>query len=112
MVEGLPLLGFELTGDYIPLETGLWDDVSFHKGCYIGQEIIARMESRNKISKKLVKLEGSAELSRGAEITADGKKVGTITSTLGGQALGYVKTVVLDKKLPLQINDTPLHIRN
>ena len=39
--SGLPRFGREITDDYIPLEAGLWDDVSFSKGCYIGQEIIA-----------------------------------------------------------------------
>ncbi len=43
---GRPGAGRELTTDYIPLELGLWDEVSFTKGCYTGQEIIARMESR------------------------------------------------------------------
>jgi len=35
--------------EYIPLEANLWNDVSFKKGCYTGQEIIARMESRQKV---------------------------------------------------------------
>src|SRR5205823_837994 len=44
----------ELTEDYIPLEANLWPAVDFHKGCYIGQEIIARMESRGKLARRLV----------------------------------------------------------
>jgi len=111
VVAGLPLLGFEMTGDYIPLETGLWDDVSFNKGCYIGQEIIARMESRGRIAKKLVKLEATQELSRGAAIQADGKTVGAITSTLAGMALGYVKSGALDGGTPLASDGVPLIIR-
>ncbi|NJN54376.1 MAG: hypothetical protein HC804_06235 [Anaerolineae bacterium] len=54
---GLPRYGRELTLDYIPLEADLWDDVSFSKGCYTGQEIIARMESRGKLAKRLSKLQ-------------------------------------------------------
>ncbi|HRO91299.1 MAG TPA: glycine cleavage system protein T, partial [Promineifilum sp.] len=49
---GLPRFGHELTLDYIPLEANLWADVSFNKGCYVGQEIIARMESRGKLAKR------------------------------------------------------------
>src|SRR5690606_33882020 len=41
--------GRELSLEYIPLETGLHDAISFNKGCYVGQEIIARMESRNRL---------------------------------------------------------------
>ena len=39
---------------------GLWADVSFSKGCYVGQEIIARMESRGKLAKRLVRLRPAA----------------------------------------------------
>lgn len=111
VASGLPLFGHELTTDYIPLETDLWDDVSFNKGCYIGQEIIARMESRGRISKKLVRLEADGELEMGAEITADGKKAGTITSVAGQLAMGYVKTAALEAETPLQVNGTILKIR-
>ena len=48
--------GGELSSDYIPLEVGLWDEISFSKGCYTGQEIIARMESRERIAKAMVKV--------------------------------------------------------
>ena len=50
---GRPGVGHELSTDYIPLELGLWDEVSFTKGCYTGQEIIARMESRGGWRKRL-----------------------------------------------------------
>jgi aminomethyltransferase len=97
---GLPRFGRELTLDYIPLEAGLWDDVSFSKGCYVGQEIIARMESRGKLAKRLVRLRADAPVAAGAEIAAGGRVVGSITSAAegpaGALALGYVKTAVLD----------------
>lgn len=99
--SGLPRFGAEITGDYIPLETGLWDDVSFTKGCYIGQEIIARMESRGRLAKKLVQLRPDTAVSAGDDITANGKKVGSVTSAVvlpsGNVALGYVKTAVLEE---------------
>jgi aminomethyltransferase len=56
ITAGQPGAGSELTEDFIPLEAGLWEAVSFSKGCYIGQEIIARMESRNKLAKTLVQV--------------------------------------------------------
>lgn len=98
--SGLPRFGRELTTDYIPLEANLWSDVSFNKGCYTGQEIIARMESRGRLAKKLVRLRASGPVQIGDELNADGKKAGTITSAGDGPAgflaLGYVRTAVLN----------------
>jgi len=106
---GQPRFGHELTQDYIPLEAGLWDDVSFNKGCYIGQEIIARMESRGKLAKKLVRLRSSAAVEPGEKILADGKSAGTITSSAAGPddtlALGYVKTNYLASDTALKIGE-------
>ena len=96
--SGQPRLRHELTSDYIPLETGLWDDVSFSKGCYTGQEIIARMESRGRLAKRLVQLSAEAPISNGAAITANGKAAGTITSAASNNgdtvAMGYVKNEI------------------
>lgn len=72
----------ELSADYIPLELGLWDEIHFAKGCYTGQEIIARMESREKLAKTLV----SVALERAKEAPAPlyhaGQQVGTLTSAV------------------------------
>ncbi|MBL1127486.1 MAG: folate-binding protein [Chloroflexi bacterium] len=93
---GMPRYGRELTLDYIPLEADLWADVSFHKGCYTGQEIIARMESRGKLAKRLTRLHPETVVQPGDDIIQEGKKVGTYTSVAMGPnglvALGYVKT--------------------
>ncbi len=96
---GLPRFRHELTLDYIPLEANLWEDVSFNKGCYIGQEIIARLESRGRLAKQLIKLNPAQPVTPGTQIVAEGKAVGSITSAAVGPdgpvALGYVKTAVL-----------------
>lgn len=112
---GLPRFGREISGDYIPLETGLWDDVSFNKGCYTGQEIIARMESRGRLAKKLVKLQFSAPVAARSELTADGKNAGSVTSAAlgpdGAIGLGYVKTAVLDAGTQLMAGQTAVALR-
>jgi len=105
---GIPEAGAELTEDYIPLEAGLWDAVSFKKGCYIGQEIIARMESRNKLARTLVHVRLSAVAAVGTSIQAGERTVGTLTSVAAlpsGEvyALGYVKTDALSE--PWQVVD-------
>jgi folate-binding protein YgfZ len=93
---GQPGTGRELTPDYIPLEAGLWDEVSFSKGCYTGQEIIARMESRNKLAKTLVTLRLSEPVNSPAELKSEGRTIGTMTSSvttpLGEHlGMGFVK---------------------
>lgn len=110
--SGLPILRHEMTLDYIPLETGLWNDISFSKGCYTGQEIIARMESRGKLAKKLVKFHAAEAVQIGDSILAGQHNVGSITSaessTLGHVALGYVKTAALEESAELRAGTVPL----
>jgi aminomethyltransferase len=94
---GYPAIGHELSLDYIPLEAGLWDEVNFSKGCYTGQEIIARMESRNRLAKVLVKLELSTHVPSPADFYLDAHKAGTLTSSVttpDGKhlGLGFVKS--------------------
>lgn len=112
--SGQPRFGRELTLDYIPLEAGLWDDVSFHKGCYTGQEIIARMESRGKLAKRLVALRPAAAVEAGSAIMAGGREVGSVTSAADGPAgplaLGYVRTAALDNAQPLSVADSPVDV--
>ena len=94
--SGRPLFGRELSADYIPLEVGLWPDVSFTKGCYIGQEIIARMESRHRLARQLVGLHAKAPIEPGADLMVNGAAVGRVSSAAvrpGGDSigLGFVK---------------------
>lgn len=83
IAAGRPGVGRELSTDYIPLEVGLWDEVSFTKGCYTGQEIIARMESRGKLARTIVRIELSASVEAPAPLCAEsGRQVGTLTSSV------------------------------
>jgi len=75
-MPGLP----ELNEQYIPLEAGLWDDVSFTKGCYTGQEIIARLESRGRLAKTLVGVDLSGPVAPGSAWEAEGRRQGELTS--------------------------------
>ena len=74
--------GGELSRDYIPLEVGLWDEISFSKGCYTGQEIIARMESRERVAKALVMASLSNFVPAPAPLFAAGRAVGGLTSSV------------------------------
>jgi tRNA-modifying protein YgfZ len=100
---GLPIVGKELSQEYIPLETGLLEAVSFSKGCYVGQEIIARMESRGRLAKQLRGLRLSEPITDAAplKLQIDGKDAGDLTSITdspryGPIALAYVRTAHAD----------------
>ncbi|MCB8943936.1 MAG: folate-binding protein YgfZ [Ardenticatenaceae bacterium] len=112
--SGLPRFGRELTLDYIPLEANLWPDVSFNKGCYTGQEIIARMESRGRLAKKLLPLQPAAPVEVGAVLQVAGKTAGTVTSTAVGPngpvALGYVRTGMEEEALT--VGETAVVVRH
>jgi len=53
VIQGVPAAGAELTLDHNPLEAGLWHTVSFDKGCYVGQETIARLKTYSGVKQRL-----------------------------------------------------------
>ena len=91
---GVPAWGKELDDSILPAEAGLDEThISFTKGCYPGQEPIARLHHRGKVNRRLRVLAiDSAE--PGDEIRYGEKVVGRITSSVPGQALGFVRTEV------------------
>lgn len=107
-----PVLRRELSDKYNPLEAGLTDAVSFSKGCYIGQEVIARLDSQNKISKRLVKLKSAESISENSVILIGDKEAGVATSSSYSYsnkqniALGYVKTEFRDTASPIEITES------
>lgn len=94
---GIPRWGREIDDQILPAEAGLDDThISFSKGCYPGQEPIARQRYRGKVNRKLRVLDVEGDATPGTELVLDGKKVGRITSAVPGVALGYVRTEVPD----------------
>jgi aminomethyltransferase len=93
---GVPAWGKELDDSILPAEAGLDEThVSFTKGCYPGQEPIARLHYRGKTNRRLRVLD-VASARPGDEIVWEGKAVGRVTSAVPGVALGYVRTEVPD----------------
>jgi aminomethyltransferase len=104
--QGYGAFGRELSQEYIPLETGLLDAVSFTKGCYVGQEIIARMESRGRLAKVLrgLKLTTNDE----GQMTNDGEGdplvfgrssfVAPMKLEVGGKEAGDLTSVVVSPR--------------
>ncbi|MFN8531022.1 MAG: folate-binding protein YgfZ [Anaerolineae bacterium] len=107
---GRPGVGRELSGDYLPLEVGLWDEVSFTKGCYTGQEIIARMESRRRLAKTIVAIKLSAMVEAPAAVYADGHEIGRLTSSVSTpdgtiHAIGVVKLSTAHEGTPITVGE-------
>jgi glycine cleavage system T protein len=108
---GTPRYGTELTDSVIPLEAELEHAIDFEKGCYIGQEIVARMKYRGHPNRLLRGIEIHAEnpAQQKSPIFHDDKEVGWVTSsvyspTLGKPiALSYVRTVVTEQGSQIQI---------
>lgn len=96
ILQGRPLPGKELTEDYNPLETGLWEHISFDKGCYIGQETIARLNTYQGVKQRLWGVELNTFVESGEDVLVEGKKVGKITSSTttqqGAFSLAYIRT--------------------
>lgn len=90
----IPQTGSELTpNDSYILEYDFEriNGVDFRKGCYVGQEVTARMHHKTTLKKGLRLVEISGETSPGTQITANGKPIGTLHSIAGPQALAYLR---------------------
>ena len=94
--SGLPAPDHELTEDFTPLETELRGAISDTKGCYTGQEVIARQITYDKVGKGLCGLQVSGNIKAGQGLKDSGNPLGKITSVtvspkFGTIALGIIK---------------------
>ncbi len=89
----IPQSGIELTPDTYILEAGFerLNGVDFRKGCYVGQEVTARMKHKTELRKGLVTVDIVGEAAPGTAIEADGKPVGTLYSQAGTKAMAYLR---------------------
>jgi len=92
---GVPRVGHELTGAEFPQEAGLDGAVSFEKGCYLGQETVARIHYRGHVNRQLCRLRLSGAVQVPAALEVDGREVGQLTSVVAdgddAKGLGYVR---------------------
>ncbi len=83
IIWGLPQGGHELSESFNPYEAGLIHAISFTKGCYIGQEVIARLDTYQKVQRRLVGLsfdENSSPISEMTPLFGESGEVGVLTS--------------------------------
>jgi folate-binding protein YgfZ len=108
---GIPLFGIDMDNRYIPLEFGLNSAISLNKGCYRGQEIIARVTYRGRLKRELGGIRSNSPLpmSHGTEIHGQGNKIGLITSATHSPrlnallALALLKTEYLNPGTPVEV---------
>ncbi len=89
----VPQTGVELTGDSFILEQNFeaLNGVDFRKGCYVGQEVTARMKHKTELRKGLARVSVTGAAQAGDEITAGGKAAGHLLTRAGDEALAYLR---------------------
>jgi folate-binding protein YgfZ len=95
IANGIPRWGYEMDSRTIPQEAGIEARaVHFDKGCYLGQEAMAKIQFRGKVNRRLALVQSEDGLERGAEVVAAGAPVGKVTSVAGSRGLAMVKHTV------------------
>ncbi|GKY89529.1 YgfZ/GcvT domain-containing protein [Sinisalibacter aestuarii] len=90
----IPETGVELDGDAYILEAGFdrLHGVDFRKGCYVGQEVTARMKHKTALRKGFVTVSVEGDAAPGTPVlTEDGKEAGRLTTVSGGKAIAYLR---------------------
>ena len=109
--QGIPESGKELDEKVNPLEANLLELISFNKGCYIGQEVVTRLDTYKKVQKYLMGLswESESDPVPNAELTLEGKKIGWTTSAVRSPrlnkwiGLGYVRKLQAEPGVQLEM---------
>jgi folate-binding protein YgfZ len=94
---GQPEADYELTDDYTPLEVGLRSTISDNKGCYTGQEVIARQITYDKVTQQMVGLRLKSLVDPGEKVWVKGKAVGTVTSSVDSPRFGSIALAVIKR---------------
>ena len=110
ITSGIPLVPVDIGLNDLPNEGGL-DEVaiSYTKGCYLGQEVMARLKNLGQVRRRLFIVNGSGEAPpTGAPLFQDGKKIGEVRSTAGNEegfvAMAMLSLVNLDESGGLSLN--------
>jgi folate-binding protein YgfZ len=108
--QGRPAPGQELTDDYNPLEAGLWYTISLSKGCYIGQETIARLHTYKGVKQQLWGVKLSQPVAPETPVLTNGEKIGILTSCTQANdhaiGLAYIRTKAVQPGLKVQVDET------
>jgi folate-binding protein YgfZ len=103
-------------GDAFPHDVLLdqTDGVGFRKGCYVGQEVVSRMQHRGTARRRVLIVSSEALLAPGTEVTANGRPIGTLGSTADGNGLAILRIDrvkdALDADTPIEAGGIPLSV--
>ena len=112
----MPGAGAELNDRVNPLEAGLEEFVSFTKGCYVGQEVIARLDTHDKVQRRLVRLDVPEGVGPGETLKSGSRTAGWVTSVSAlpdrGRlaALGYVRKAFIEPGTVLAAGDCEITV--
>ncbi len=88
---GVPAYGSELSEKFNPIEAGLFNSISFEKGCYVGQEVVARLNTYDKVKRELIRLNWSEPgIQKGDIIFSKDKEIGEVTSCVMKMNRSYI----------------------
>ena len=104
----IPEMGRELDAESYILEMGFegLNGVDFRKGCYVGQEVTARMKHKTELRKGLVRLVADADIPENADVVSNGKVIGRTHTSAGKRALAYLRYDRADADI--RVNDIPV----
>ncbi len=104
----IPEMGRELDAESYILEMGFegLNGVDFRKGCYVGQEVTARMKHKTELRKGLVRLVADADIPENADVVSNGKVIGRTHTSAGKRALAYLRYDRADGDI--SVNDIPV----
>jgi folate-binding protein YgfZ len=104
----IPEMGRELDAESYILEMGFegLNGVDFRKGCYVGQEVTARMKHKTELRKGLVSLVSDADIPENADVVSNGKVIGRTHTSAGKRALAYLRYDRVDGDI--SVNDIPV----
>lgn len=115
---GWPIFPVDFNEDMNPHEANMLSFINFDKGCYIGQEVVARLDTYEKVQRRMMGIHlQQAAGHDGIPVVADGKEVGNLTSSayspgIGGHiALAIVKTKFADTGKTVEVDDMGKRIK-
>ena len=108
---GIPRYGIDVDDTTIPIEAGLWSALNFEKGCYVGQEVVARIKWRGHVNRHLMGLimDNDKLPSRDDEVFSGEKKIGRVTSGVYSPllkkpvALAYIRREFIEPGTPVTV---------
>jgi hypothetical protein len=110
ITAGIPLIPRDAGAEFTPLDAGLEDAVSFAKGCFLGQEVVARMQRMERAAWKLVRLRGAGPAPPTPQaVHAGGVEVGSLSSA-AAEGDGWIGLAMLKRKLVATEAAPALHL--